>query len=75
MTKAPLVEPPVTRQYFSRLREVSEDMVTDRVVGPEFRHLSMGMSNDFETAIDEGATIVRIGSALFAGLDGVCEAE
>lgn len=68
MTMAPLGEPADARQYFSRLREVHEDMVTDRVVGPEFRELSMGMSNDFEIAIEEGATMVRIGTALFEGV-------
>jgi pyridoxal phosphate enzyme (YggS family) len=68
MTMAPLGEPGEARQYFSRLREVHEDMVTDRVVGPEFRELSMGMSNDFEVAIEEGATMVRIGTALFEGV-------
>ena len=67
MTMAPLVEPADTRQYFARLREVLEDMRTERVVGPEFRELSMGMSNDFEIAIEEGATMVRIGTALFEG--------
>ena len=68
MTMAPLVEPADTRQYFARLREVLEDMRTERVVGPEFRELSMGMSNDFEIAIEEGATMVRIGTVLFEGV-------
>ena len=69
MTMAPLVDnPEEARQYFARLREIFEDMQTDRVVGPEFRELSMGMSNDFEVAIEEGATMVRIGQALFEGV-------
>jgi len=37
------------------------------VVGPQFRQLSMGMSSDYETAVEEGATILRVGSAIFAG--------
>jgi len=50
-----------------RLREQLAGLLTDRHA-PE--HLSMGMSNDFETAIEEGATLVRIGTALFEGLHG-----
>jgi len=69
MTMAPLVEDPRKAQpHFRRLREVFEDMQAERVVGPEFRELSMGMSNDFEVAIEEGATMVRIGRALFDGV-------
>jgi len=56
------------RLFFDRLRDVFDDMVTEKVVGPEFRHLSMGMTNDFEAAIASGATILRIGTALFDGL-------
>ena len=69
MTMAPLVEDPeAARPHFVRLREIFEDMKAERVVGPEFRELSMGMSNDFTVAIEEGATIVRIGRALFEGV-------
>lgn len=51
-------DPEATRPYFKRLREIR-----DRVVpGGE---LSMGMSHDFEVAIEEGATIVRVGTAIF----------
>jgi PLP dependent protein len=38
-----------------------------KIGGPGLRHLSMGMSNDFELAIAEGATLVRIGTGLFGG--------
>jgi len=69
MTMAPWCENPQdTRPCFQRLREIFEDMRDDRILGPEFRHLSMGMSNDFEVAVEEGATIVRIGTALFEGV-------
>lgn len=69
MTMAPYVEDPEqVRTYFSRLREVFEDMRRDGVVEPEFREMSMGMSNDFEVAIEEGATMVRVGTALFEGV-------
>ena len=65
MTMAPLVnDPEKARSHFRRLREVFEDMQSEGVVGPEFRDLSMGMTNDYEVAIEEGATIVRIGTAL-----------
>jgi uncharacterized pyridoxal phosphate-containing UPF0001 family protein len=66
---APLVEnAEEVRSYFRRLRELFEDMKNEGVVKPEFRELSMGMTNDFEVAIEEGATLVRIGTALFEGL-------
>ena len=69
MTMAPLVEDPEqARPSFARLREVLEDVRAERIGGPAFRELSMGMSNDFEVAIEEGATIVRIGRALFDGV-------
>jgi len=69
MAMAPLVEDAErARPHFCRLREIFEDMRTERVVGPEFRELSMGMSDDFEAAIEEGATMVRIGRALFDGV-------
>jgi len=72
MTMAPLSENPEdARPCFARLRELFEDIRSERSLGPEFAHLSMGMSNDFEVAIQEGATMVRIGTALF---DGVTEA-
>jgi len=51
-----------TRPYFRRLRELSETL---REQAPEARELSMGMSLDYEVAVEEGATMVRIGTALF----------
>lgn len=69
MTLAPLTKDErVLRGVFARLREIFEDLTTHHQVGPEFQHLSMGMSNDFEEAILEGATIVRLGTALFDGI-------
>lgn len=66
MTMAPMVDDPEeARICFVRLRELFEEMQSEKTGGREFRHLSMGMSNDFEPAIEEGATIVRIGTALF----------
>lgn len=54
--------PEMSRPYFIQLRELKERMVKD---GIPIRELSMGMSNDFEVAIEEGATFVRVGTAIF----------
>ena len=51
------------RPVFRQLRELKEKC--ERVIGAPLPHLSMGMTGDFEVAIEEGATIVRIGTALF----------
>ena len=56
-------DPEKARPYFRRLRELKERC--EAVLGAPLRHLSMGMSGDFEVAIEEGATLVRIGTALF----------
>ena len=53
------------RRTFARCREVFEEMKHRRIGGDDVRHLSMGMTQDFEAGILEGATIVRIGSAIF----------
>ena len=53
------------RRAFRRLRELFGAIRDEGFVGAGFRHLSMGMSADFEWAIEEGATMVRIGSAIF----------
>lgn len=63
---APRVEEPGrARPFFSRLRE-TRDRVNAQVPGAGLEELSMGMTDDFEVAIEEGATMVRIGRALFA---------
>jgi pyridoxal phosphate enzyme (YggS family) len=56
-------EPEKARPYFRRLRELRER--AESSLGAPLPHLSMGMSGDFEIAIEEGATLVRIGTALF----------
>src|SRR5712691_2349349 len=58
-----LVEAEQVRPYFRRLRELSEDLA--KKLGFALPVLSMGMSHDFEVAIEEGATEVRVGTALF----------
>jgi hypothetical protein len=55
------------RQVFNRTREIFEEMRWHKIGGAHLRHLSMGMSSDFELAIAEGSTMVRIGSELFGG--------
>ena len=55
--------PEKTRPYFQRLRQLK--LEAEKILGVPLPHLSMGMSGDFEVAIEEGATIVRIGTALF----------
>jgi PLP dependent protein len=68
MTMAPLEGDDKTiRQCFSRTREIFEEMKWHKIGGTSLRHLSMGMSNDFELAIEEGATMVRVGTLLFGG--------
>ncbi len=55
--------PEDSRHYFIQLREVRDRLQTEARVG--LPHLSMGMSNDYEVAVQEGATLVRVGTALF----------
>ncbi len=63
MTMPPYFDSPeMSRPYFVRLRELKEKMARQGIPVAE---LSMGMSNDFEVAIEEGATYVRVGTALF----------
>jgi pyridoxal phosphate enzyme (YggS family) len=68
MTMAPLTDDEkVIRHTFARTREIFEEMKWHKIGKSNLRHLSMGMSHDFEIAIEEGATLVRIGSELFGG--------
>jgi uncharacterized pyridoxal phosphate-containing UPF0001 family protein len=68
MTMAELEAPPAKIQHtFARTREVFEEMKWHKIGGAGFKHLSMGMTHDFELAIAEGATLLRIGTAIFGG--------
>jgi len=63
MTMPPYFDSPeLSRPYYIALRELKEKMVKE---GVPMKDLSMGMSNDFEIAIEEGATYVRVGTAIF----------
>lgn len=53
------------RPYFVRLREIRDDLLSKSAFANGKGELSMGMSHDFETAIEEGATVVRVGTAIF----------
>ncbi len=69
MTMAPLAASPIElRLCFDRLRAIQVELSGERQVGPHFRELSMGMTDDFEAAIEAGATMIRIGRGLFEGL-------
>jgi pyridoxal phosphate enzyme (YggS family) len=66
MTLPPFYDDPVAaRPVFARLRELRDALVAEGVPADRLAELSMGMSHDFEVAIAEGATIVRVGSAIF----------
>jgi pyridoxal phosphate enzyme (YggS family) len=66
MTLPPLPETPEdARPYFRRLRDLRDAWLASGVPAAMLRELSMGMSGDFEVAIQEGATMVRVGTAIF----------
>lgn len=58
-------DPEVTRPWFVRLRDLRDQLAATDIPAAALGHLSMGMSHDFEAAIEEGATIVRVGTAIF----------
>ena len=60
-------DPGMSRPWFSGLREMRDEVSGEF---PAIRELSMGMSNDFEVAVEEGATILRVGSAIFGPRPG-----
>ena len=65
MLMPPLDEPERVRPYFRRLYDLRNDLLGKGFDSRMLHHLSMGMSHDFEVAVQEGATIVRVGSAIF----------
>jgi pyridoxal phosphate enzyme, YggS family len=66
MTMAPYSnDPENARPYFSALRNLRDNISRQQISGIQMEELSMGMTDDFEVAIEEGATIVRIGRAIF----------
>lgn len=74
MTIAPWTpEPEKVRPVFRRLRELKSEC--EGILGAPLQHLSMGMSGDLEVAVEEGATMVRIGSALFGARPKITKKE
>ncbi len=66
MTMPPYSEDPEdSRPFFRKLRELAETVIKEDIPGVSMKELSMGMSNDFEVAVEEGATMVRVGTAIF----------
>jgi pyridoxal phosphate enzyme (YggS family) len=72
MLLPPAVEDPeAARPYFRALRDVRERLLARGVAASMLNELSMGMSHDFEVAVEEGATLVRVGTAIFGGRNRV----
>ncbi|GFE62334.1 YggS family pyridoxal phosphate-dependent enzyme [Geobacter sp. AOG2] len=66
MTMPPFFDDPEgARPYFAELKRLSDLIAAEAIPGVEMGELSMGMSGDFEAAIQEGATLVRVGTAIF----------
>ena len=66
MTIAPYTEDPESnREYFKKLREMKDMLVAENIPGTQIDTLSMGMTGDYEVAIEEGATFVRVGTGIF----------
>lgn len=66
MTIAPFVENPENnRKYFKKLRQLSVDMQQKTIDNVSMSVLSMGMTGDYEVAIEEGATLIRVGTGIF----------
>ncbi len=71
MTVGPWVDDEdLLRRSFGSLRELAADIAKENIENVEMRHLSMGMTDDFETAIAEGSTIVRLGRVIFGPRGG-----
>ena len=70
MTIAPFVEnAEENREFFAKLRQLSVDIMQKNIDNVSMNVLSMGMTGDFEVAIEEGATMVRVGTAIFGARD------
>jgi hypothetical protein len=66
MTMPPWFDDPENaRPYFAALRELRDRVIDENLNRIEMRELSMGMSGDYEVAVEEGATIVRVGRTIF----------
>jgi pyridoxal phosphate enzyme (YggS family) len=61
----PTLHPEGARPFYRQVRELREHLVQQEIEGLEWRELSMGMTADFDIAVEEGATLVRVGTAIF----------
>ncbi len=76
MTMAPYTDDEGTlRSVFSGLRRLRDELNADGIGRESLRHLSMGMSNDYRIAIEEGSTLVRVGSAIVKGVEAPIAGE
>jgi len=64
-------DPNLARPYFQQLRALRDRLVAQGVDRSMVSELSMGMSHDFEVAVEEGSTMVRVGTAIFGARTGV----
>ena len=69
MTIAPMVEPEKTRPYFRRMKELFELVKVEKIPEVKMKWLSIGMSDDFPVAVEEGSNMLRLGRAIFEGDD------
>lgn len=69
MTIAPMVEPQKTRPYFRRMKELFELVKVEKIPEVKMKWLSIGMSDDFPVAVEEGSNMLRLGRAIFEGDD------
>lgn len=70
MTIAPYTDDPESnREYFRKLRQLSVDIKQKNIDNVSMSHLSMGMTGDYEVAIEEGATLIRVGTGIFGERD------
>jgi len=69
MTIAPMVKLEKTRPYFRRMKELFELVKAEKIPGVKMEWLSIGMSDDFPVAVEEGSNMLRLGRAIFEGDD------
>ena len=70
MCIAPFEEDPEdAREYFAAVKQIYDKYASSDIENVDFRWLSMGMTNDFEVAVEEGSNLIRVGTAIFGYRD------
>ena len=70
MCIAPFEEnPDDARPYFAEVKKLYDRYVNEKIDRVDFKYLSMGMTNDFEAAVEEGSNLIRVGTAIFGYRD------